>query len=89
MSDEPDGYQTLVLRLWRARCQGEWQWRASLEGPHRGERQWFASLEQLFAYLRERCDSQAPDGPDTCPAPGPEDCGGRGKGQYPRGALGT
>jgi hypothetical protein len=58
MDDEPDAYQTLVLRLWRARCQGEWQWRASLEGPHTGERHSFASLEQLFAHMREQCDRQ-------------------------------
>jgi hypothetical protein len=50
MSDEPDAYQTYVLRLWRARCQGKWQWRASLESPNTGERHTFASLPQLFAY---------------------------------------
>ena len=61
MNDEPDAYQTYVLRLWRARCKGRWQWRASIEGPHAGERQCFASLEQLFAFLRERCDRQVPD----------------------------
>jgi len=61
MNDEPDGYQTYVLRLWRARCQGEWQWRASIESPHTGERQWFASLEQLFAYFSEKCASEVPD----------------------------
>ena len=38
MSDEPDAYQTYVLRLWRAKCQEKWQWRASPEGPHTGER---------------------------------------------------
>ena len=61
MSDEPDAYQTYVLRLWRAQCQGEWQWRASLESPHTGERQAFASLEQLFAFLGERCEESAPE----------------------------
>jgi hypothetical protein len=60
MSYEPDAYQTYLLRLWRAQCQGEWQWRASLESPHTGERQWFASLEQAFAYLDEQCDRQVP-----------------------------
>jgi hypothetical protein len=65
MSDEPDAYQTYVLRLWRARCQGRWQWRASLEGPHTGERQTFARLEQLFDFLRERCEGQVPDAPET------------------------
>lgn len=65
MSDEPDAYQTYVLRLWRAQCQGEWQWRASIEGPHTGERQWFAHLEQLFAYLSERCERQVPHTPQA------------------------
>ena len=60
MSDEADGYQTYLLRLWRAKCRGEWQWRASLESPHTGERQWFANLEQAFAYLDEQCDRQVP-----------------------------
>jgi hypothetical protein len=78
MSDEPDAYQTYVLRLWRARCQGKWQWRGSLECPRTAERRWFADLEQLFAFVSERCHSQTPDAPGT----GPE-------GQYPRGALGT
>jgi len=63
MSDEPDAYQTYVLRLWRARCQGKWQWRASLESPRTGERQLFAGLPQLFAFLSERCDRQVPDRP--------------------------
>jgi len=62
-SDEPDAYQTYVLRLWRARCQGEWQWRASLEGPHTGERQLFAGPGQLFVFLSERCEDQVPDMP--------------------------
>jgi hypothetical protein len=51
MNDEPDGYQAYMLRLWRARCKQQWQWRASLESPHTGERQSFARLEQLIAYL--------------------------------------
>jgi len=58
MSDEPDAYQAYMLRLWRARCQGAWQWRASLESRHTGERQVFGSQEQLFAFLCERCDDQ-------------------------------
>jgi hypothetical protein len=64
MSDEPDAYQTYILRLWRARCQGEWQWRAAIESPHTGERRWFADLDQFFRYLGERCDRQMPQTPD-------------------------
>ena len=60
-SDEPDGYQAYMLRLWRARSRGKWQWRASLESPRTGERQLFAGLKQLFAFLRERCSSETPE----------------------------
>jgi hypothetical protein len=68
MNDEQSNrYQTYLLRLWRAQCRGTWQWRASLESRHTGERQLFASLEQLFAFLGERCDSQTPGAPDACP----------------------
>ncbi len=59
MRDECDGYQAYLLRLWRVPCQGKWQWRASLDSPRTSERQLFASLEQLFAFLGERCDGQA------------------------------
>jgi len=64
MSDEPDAYQAYLLRLWRVPYQGKWQWRASLESPRTGERQLFASLPQLFAFLSERCDRQVPDRPE-------------------------
>jgi hypothetical protein len=63
MSDERDAYQAYLLRLWRVPYQGKWQWRASLESPRSGEHQVFGSLEQLFAYLSERCDCQVPDKP--------------------------
>jgi hypothetical protein len=71
MNDEPDAYQTYVLRLWRARCKGCWQWRTSIESPHTGERQWFPSLEQLLIFLRGRCRNQAP-GLSDVPGPGVE-----------------
>jgi hypothetical protein len=61
MSDEPDAYQAYLLRLWRVRYKGKWQWRASLQSPHTEERQLFAGLPQLFAFLGERCDNLAPD----------------------------
>ena len=56
-------YRAYLLRLWRTQCKGEWQWRASIENRCTGERQVFGSLEQLFAFLSERCatqDMQAP-----------------------------
>ena len=65
MSNEPKGYQTYLLRLWYVQVQGKTQWRASIESPHTGERQLFASLEQLFAFVGERCGSQAPGEPEV------------------------
>jgi hypothetical protein len=59
MSNESDAYQSYLLRLWRARCQGEWQWRASIESRRTGEHQVFGSLEQLFAFLHGRCEDEA------------------------------
>ena len=66
MSDERDGYQSYLLRLWRVPYGGKWQWRASLEDPRTGERQVFAGLKQLFAFLSERDGSRAPTTTDTC-----------------------
>jgi len=54
-----------VLRLWRAKCQAKWQWHASIETPHTGKRHTFANLEQLFAYLAEQCERQAPHVPEA------------------------
>lgn len=59
MSDELDAYQTYILRVWRVRCQGQRQWRASLESPSTGERLWFAGLQPLFAFLSERSEGEA------------------------------
>ena len=63
MSEEMDDlpYYAYMLRLWRSESQGRRQWRASLESPHTGERQLFSRLEQLFAFLSEQCEVQAPD----------------------------
>lgn len=62
MSEETDDppYYAYMLRLWRSESQGRRQWRASLESPHTGERQLFSDLEQLFAFLSERCEGQTP-----------------------------
>jgi len=54
MSAEPDHYQTYMLRLWRVQSRGMPQCHASLESPLTGERQSFADLEQLLAFLAER-----------------------------------
>lgn len=51
MSDEPDGYHTYLLRVWRAQYSGRWLWRASLENPRTGERLTFATLDELCRYI--------------------------------------
>jgi hypothetical protein len=43
-----------MLRLWQVSDEGEAIWRASLESPHTGERQGFADLATLFAFLEEK-----------------------------------
>ena len=65
IDNEPDAYQSYVLRLWRVPYKGKWQWRASIESPHTGERHAFGSLEQLFAYLSDKCDRQVPYTPEA------------------------
>jgi hypothetical protein len=47
----PD-YLTYLLRLWRMRGAGAAGWRASLASPDSGERHGFASLDDLFLFLR-------------------------------------
>jgi hypothetical protein len=54
MTIEQRRYFAYMLRLWQVDSNGEPIWRASLESPHTGERVGFASLEDLFDFLRER-----------------------------------
>lgn len=57
---ESDGYQAYLLRLWRARCRGRWQWRVSIEDPGSGERHGFRTLAQLCAFLQDRARQEIP-----------------------------
>jgi hypothetical protein len=43
-----------LLRLWQVERDGELVWWASLENPRTGERQAFADLAELFAFLDEK-----------------------------------
>lgn len=47
-------YFSYLLRVWLAEEGSQPQWRASLEDTHTGERQGFASLEDVCRYLTER-----------------------------------
>lgn len=54
MSKEQPDYVSYLLRMWPANGEGKVAWRASLESPHTGERIGFASLDELFAFLRQQ-----------------------------------
>ena len=51
------GYLAYMLRLRRAWRDGLPVWLASIESPHTGERQVFAGLEELFAFLAHETGS--------------------------------
>lgn len=58
MQREEQRYLSYLLRLWQT-SDGERQiWRASLESPGAGERQGFASLEDLFKFLQAQIEFQ-------------------------------
>lgn len=54
MSRTTPGYLAYMLRLWPARGERGFQWRASLENPHTGERVAFANREMMLAFLEEQ-----------------------------------
>ena len=47
-------YLAYLLRLWRMSGEGAAGWRASIESPGGGERQLFASLDELLHFLRRQ-----------------------------------
>jgi hypothetical protein len=49
-------YLSYLLRLWRTGTGETWTWRASLEDARTGERQGFASLNLLFAFLENETE---------------------------------
>jgi hypothetical protein len=53
---QPDHSQSYILRLWQADRNQPADWRASLEILESGQRMGFSSLEQLFAYLMDKCE---------------------------------
>lgn len=53
MNDSDLGYLAYLVRIWQVRSRGQLVWRASVENAHTGERQAFASLGRLFAFLEE------------------------------------
>ena len=66
MSKEKRRYISFLLRLWQAESKGDLVWWASLESSRTEERWGFASLDELFAFLRQQTagasDSSAGEG---------------------------
>jgi hypothetical protein len=60
MDKEWPDYLSYLLRLWLVENHGEAPgaeratWRASLESAHTGEKRTFASLDELFEFLRKQ-----------------------------------
>ena len=52
-------YVAFLLRLWQVRGTGPTGWRASLESPRTGECHGFASLDELFLFLRQQTRTQS------------------------------
>ena len=48
------GYFSYLLRMWQTRDGEACAWRASLEQPGTQERRGFATLEELFDFLRQQ-----------------------------------
>lgn len=57
---EPRRYRVFLLRLWQAETDaGHLVWRAALEDARSGERQGFADLAQLCAFLEAQTAGQS------------------------------
>lgn len=59
MNAERPAYLSYLLRLWRAPGGAGQPWRASLQDTLSGERQGFADLEALIAYLQGQIEVQS------------------------------
>ena len=59
-SAEARRYHAFLLRLWQTGEDESAAWLASLEDPRTGERQGFADLNSLFAFLNEVCRTTDP-----------------------------
>jgi hypothetical protein len=57
------GYLSFLLRLWRVDDGQAKAWRASLQNALTGQRQGFADLVQLMAFLRQQTDDSGNPGP--------------------------
>ena len=56
VSEKQQRYLSYLLRLWQTESKGLLVWRASLEDARTGERQGFAGIDALLAFLREQAN---------------------------------
>ncbi|MCB8926749.1 MAG: hypothetical protein H6652_14110 [Ardenticatenaceae bacterium] len=54
MSKNLQHYHAYLLRIWRE--EEGMPWRATLQNPHTGEQEGFASVEQLIEFLRDKTE---------------------------------
>jgi hypothetical protein len=57
MSGRQTRYLSYLLRLWQDNDDDQPIWRASLQSSLTEERQGFAGLDELFAFLRQQVDT--------------------------------
>lgn len=62
MATIKERYLAYLLRIWQIKDAGQLVWRASLEDAHTGERQGFASLDALIAFLWEQIRNSKREG---------------------------
>jgi hypothetical protein len=65
---EQPGYQSYLLRVWRAGEAGKPVWRASLRSTHTGKQVGFANLDGLLVFLEEQiavAEKRISDGEST------------------------
>jgi hypothetical protein len=58
-AEERRSYSSYLLRLWQVEDAGGSVWRASLKSAHSGEQVGFASLQDLFRFLRTQTGTMA------------------------------
>lgn len=63
MSERSSAYQSYLLRVLAVAGADNVVWRASLESAHTGERYNFATLQELFDFLRQQT-GEAPAKPE-------------------------
>jgi hypothetical protein len=66
MAKQQSDYLSYLLRLWRVDGGERAIWRASLHNPHTREQRGFASLDDLFWFLRKQTSGKPDVEADKC-----------------------